>query len=136
MKKVKIGVVGLGRLGKVHAQNIRYKIPGAELTAACSIVQLHHIRRCKGASFVSFRHLLFVVCRNLFQYFRVFPLFRTGKLRIAYQPVIRSRGLFISCPVQILNPLKSKRDGLSVCVKGKLVNAEPPSAVWEIQKFI
>ena len=38
MNKVKVGVVGLGRLGKVHAQNIRYKIPGAELTAACSIV--------------------------------------------------------------------------------------------------
>ena len=38
MEKLKIGVVGLGRLGKVHAQNIRYKIPGAELTAACSIV--------------------------------------------------------------------------------------------------
>ena len=38
MKKLRIGVVGLGRLGKVHAQNIRYKIPGAELTAACSIV--------------------------------------------------------------------------------------------------
>ena len=33
-----VGVVGLGRLGKVHAQNIRYKIPGAVLTAACSIV--------------------------------------------------------------------------------------------------
>ena len=38
MNKVKVGVVGLGRLGKVHAQNLRYKIPGAELTAACSIV--------------------------------------------------------------------------------------------------
>ena len=34
MNKVKVGVVGLGRLGKVHAQNLRYKIPGAELTAA------------------------------------------------------------------------------------------------------
>ena len=38
MKKLRIGVVGLGRLGKVHAQNIAYKIPNAELTAACSIV--------------------------------------------------------------------------------------------------
>ena len=25
MNKVKVGVVGLGRLGKVHAQNLRYK---------------------------------------------------------------------------------------------------------------
>ena len=38
MKKLRIGVVGLGRLGKVHAQNIAYKIPNAELTAACSIM--------------------------------------------------------------------------------------------------
>lgn len=38
MKKIRIGIVGLGRLGKVHAANIAYKIPGAELTAACSIV--------------------------------------------------------------------------------------------------
>ena len=38
MKTVKIGIAGLGRLGKVHAQNIRSRIPGAELTAACSIV--------------------------------------------------------------------------------------------------
>ena len=38
MKKIKVGIAGLGRLGKVHAGNIAYKIPGAELTAACSIV--------------------------------------------------------------------------------------------------
>lgn len=38
MKKLRIGIVGLGRLGKVHARNIAYKIPGAELAAACSIV--------------------------------------------------------------------------------------------------
>lgn len=38
VKKLRIGIVGLGRLGKVHARNIAYKIPGAELTAACSIV--------------------------------------------------------------------------------------------------
>lgn len=38
MKKIKIGIAGLGRLGKVHAQNIANKIEQAELTAACSIV--------------------------------------------------------------------------------------------------
>lgn len=38
MKNLKTGVVGLGRLGRVHAHNIRYQIPGAELTAVCSIV--------------------------------------------------------------------------------------------------
>ena len=38
MNKLRVGIVGLGRLGKVHATNIAYRIPGAELTAACSIV--------------------------------------------------------------------------------------------------
>ncbi|MBQ9904864.1 MAG: Gfo/Idh/MocA family oxidoreductase [Synergistaceae bacterium] len=38
MDKCKIGIAGLGRLGKVHAKNIAFRIRGAELTAACSIV--------------------------------------------------------------------------------------------------
>lgn len=38
MKKIKVGIAGLGRLGKVHANNLAFKIPNAELTAACSIV--------------------------------------------------------------------------------------------------
>lgn len=39
MKKVKVGIVGLGRLGMNHAQNLMFKIPNAELVAACSIKQ-------------------------------------------------------------------------------------------------
>jgi myo-inositol 2-dehydrogenase / D-chiro-inositol 1-dehydrogenase len=38
MKKVKLGIVGLGRLGRNHASNINYKITNAELTAVCSVV--------------------------------------------------------------------------------------------------
>ncbi len=38
MKKLQIGIAGLGRLGKVHAKNIASKISNAELVAACSIV--------------------------------------------------------------------------------------------------
>ena len=38
MKVVKIGIVGMGRLGKRHAENLRFRVQGAELTAACSIV--------------------------------------------------------------------------------------------------
>jgi len=37
MRKIKIGVVGLGRLGKKHAENVAFRIPNAELTAVCSI---------------------------------------------------------------------------------------------------
>ena len=39
MEKVKLGIVGLGRLGRNHAANIHYKLPNAELTAVCSAVQ-------------------------------------------------------------------------------------------------
>ena len=37
MKTIKIGSVGLGRLGYEHASNIATRVPGAELTAVCDI---------------------------------------------------------------------------------------------------
>lgn len=47
MKKVRIGLVGLGPLGKVHAQNLMYRIPNAELAAVCTRTQskLDDVRR-------------------------------------------------------------------------------------------
>ena len=36
MKKVRVGLVGLGPLGKVHAENLMYRIPNAQLTAVCT----------------------------------------------------------------------------------------------------
>lgn len=39
MDKVKIGIIGLGRLGRKHAENIHYRIPNAELTGICSTVE-------------------------------------------------------------------------------------------------
>ncbi|NVK30377.1 MAG: Gfo/Idh/MocA family oxidoreductase [Gammaproteobacteria bacterium] len=36
---VKIGIVGLGRLGKRHAENLVYRVSGCQVTAACSIVE-------------------------------------------------------------------------------------------------
>ena len=39
MDIVKVGIAGLGRLGRVHAANLAFRIPGAKLTAACSIVK-------------------------------------------------------------------------------------------------
>ena len=37
MKTVKIGVVGLGRLGMEHVTNLSSRVPGAELTAVCDV---------------------------------------------------------------------------------------------------
>ena len=39
MKSAKIAIVGLGRLGKEHARNLRFNISRCELVAACSIVE-------------------------------------------------------------------------------------------------
>ena len=47
MKKVRVGLVGLGPLGKVHAENLMYRIPNAQLTAVCTRTQskLDEVRR-------------------------------------------------------------------------------------------
>ncbi len=37
MKKIKVGIVGLGRLGKEYARNLSFRINAADLIAACSI---------------------------------------------------------------------------------------------------
>jgi myo-inositol 2-dehydrogenase/D-chiro-inositol 1-dehydrogenase len=39
MDKIRLGIIGLGRLGRKHAANIHYNIPNAELTAICSLVE-------------------------------------------------------------------------------------------------
>ncbi|MBO0412088.1 inositol 2-dehydrogenase [Enterococcus hulanensis] len=39
MNNIRVGIVGLGRLGKVHAQNLATGVSGCELTAACSLVE-------------------------------------------------------------------------------------------------
>lgn len=37
MKKIKVGIIGLGRMGKEYAKNLTFKIRAVELVAACSI---------------------------------------------------------------------------------------------------
>jgi myo-inositol 2-dehydrogenase/D-chiro-inositol 1-dehydrogenase len=37
MKRIKVGIIGLGELGKVHANNLRFKIANADLIAICGI---------------------------------------------------------------------------------------------------
>ena len=60
MKKVKVGIAGLGRLGKEHAKNLAFKIANAELTAACSIVpaELEFAKNELGVQDVYKRQLL------------------------------------------------------------------------------
>ncbi len=52
MKKLRMGIAGLGRLGKVHAGHIANAIPNAELIAACSIVpeELHYAQNVLGVT--------------------------------------------------------------------------------------
>jgi myo-inositol 2-dehydrogenase/D-chiro-inositol 1-dehydrogenase len=38
MKMIRFGMVGLGRLGYRHAENIAFRTPGVELAAVCSVV--------------------------------------------------------------------------------------------------
>ena len=38
MENVKVGIVGLGRLGKRYAENLQFKVRHAELVAACSLI--------------------------------------------------------------------------------------------------
>lgn len=38
MADIKVGIAGLGRIGKLHAENIANQFPGVKLTAACSII--------------------------------------------------------------------------------------------------
>lgn len=37
MEKLKVGSIGVGRLGYQHAENVAYRIPNAELIAVCDI---------------------------------------------------------------------------------------------------
>ncbi len=37
MQEVRVGIVGLGRLGMKHAENLAFRVPGARLEAACAL---------------------------------------------------------------------------------------------------
>ncbi len=62
MSKIKVGIAGLGRLGKVHANNLAFKIPNAELTAACSIMpaELEYAKKELGVTdvYTDFREMV------------------------------------------------------------------------------
>jgi len=39
MEKVNIGVIGVGRIGKLHAGNLKYQISGAKVVAVADIFE-------------------------------------------------------------------------------------------------
>lgn len=53
MSQVKLGIVGLGRLGQIHAENLAKKIKHATLLAACSVnhMELEYARKELGVSY-------------------------------------------------------------------------------------
>ena len=54
MKNVNIGVVGLGRLGLKHAENLAFKIPKANLIAVCAMEEekLEEVKRDWGIPYI------------------------------------------------------------------------------------
>ena len=38
MKKVNVAVIGTGRIGRIHARNIKFQIPGAKLLAVADVI--------------------------------------------------------------------------------------------------
>ena len=38
MKKVNVGVIGAGRIGRIHARNLKFQIPGAKLLAIADVI--------------------------------------------------------------------------------------------------
>jgi myo-inositol 2-dehydrogenase / D-chiro-inositol 1-dehydrogenase len=61
-ERVRIGIAGLGRLGRRHAENLAQRVPGAELVAACSPVsdEVAWAREALGvpATYDDYAHLL------------------------------------------------------------------------------
>jgi len=39
MKKVNIGIIGVGRIGRLHARNLKYLIPGAKVLGVADILE-------------------------------------------------------------------------------------------------
>lgn len=46
MKRIRYGVIGVGRMGMEHARNLKDRVPGAELTAVCA----RHEERARAAA--------------------------------------------------------------------------------------
>ena len=39
MHSVNVGIIGAGRIGQIHARNLKYQIPGAKLVAVADVIE-------------------------------------------------------------------------------------------------
>lgn len=87
MKTIKVGIAGLGRLGKVHANNIAFKIPNAQLTAACSIMpaELEYAKTELGVTdvYTDFREMLEKLTLTLLPLLPLLPSI-AGRLKLLW----------------------------------------------------
>ena len=58
MEKLKVGIIGAGRIGQVHAKSITYHIPQAEIVAISDIY-------VDGAKKGSSRNLVFLIIMRI-----------------------------------------------------------------------
>lgn len=67
MKKLRIGIAGLGRLGKIHAYNLACRVPNTELVAACatSDASLSYAKETLGVTNLYKSFDEFVNCKDM-----------------------------------------------------------------------
>ncbi len=88
MRKIKIGIVGLGRLGRVHALNIAKNVPEASLTDACSLIEkeLEYAKNELGVEETYLKYEDMIESKNLDAVCIVSPSgFHTKQIRLAME---------------------------------------------------
>ena len=88
MRKIRMGIVGLGRLGRVHALNIAKNVPEASLTAACSLVEkeLEYAKNELGVEETYLKYEDMIESKNLDAVCIVSPSgFHTKQIRLAME---------------------------------------------------
>jgi myo-inositol 2-dehydrogenase/D-chiro-inositol 1-dehydrogenase len=96
---VRYGIVGLGRMGRRHADNLAFRVPGAQIVAACSTVpeELAYARDTLRVPFVTERYedllarpdvdAAFIVTPNALHPANVIAALRAGKHVFCEKPL-------------------------------------------------
>ena len=56
MKQLNIGIIGAGRIGKLHAQSITYAVPAARVTASRTSAQMGYRSSKRSSALKKFMH--------------------------------------------------------------------------------